>query len=237
MEYLRFLKKSIVFYKEVLSFGKEVYGMDLAEFIRKEVLPFVSLYVLTYLGIVSVAFSSKPLFLQLVLILFFIINAWVGFNCYFDKRKNKIDRWKSEKNKDKTTPYTIEMLDEERTMKLDQFRKENNITDDGLKFLINHYNVNFKVDKNKEILIKIVVGLVTATFVSLQDLFKTSLLAIEGILFQSLVSILCTAVILFGYRLFVEVKNMFNQNDAINKKVIMCYNEILMESENKKGMR
>ncbi|KKX47454.1 hypothetical protein [Sphingobacterium sp. IITKGP-BTPF85] len=90
MEYLRFLKKSIVFYKEALSFGKEVYGMDPTEFIRKEVLPFMSLYVLTYLGIVSVAFSSKPLFLQLILILFFIINAWVGFNYYFDKRKNKL---------------------------------------------------------------------------------------------------------------------------------------------------
>ncbi|MEN5436612.1 hypothetical protein ABE545_23485 [Sphingobacterium faecium] len=235
MEFLRFLKKSNVFYKEVLSFGKVVYGMGSAEFIRKEVLPFMSLYVLTYLGIVSVAFSSKPLFLQLTLILFFIINAWVGFNYYFDKRKNKIDSWKSRKY-DKSTHYTSEMLDEERTIKLDQFRKENNMTDNALKFMIDHHNVDFKVDKNKGILIQIVVSLVTATFVSLQDLFKTSVVAIESILFQSLVSIFWISVILLVYRLFVALKNMFNQDDAINKKIIMCYNEILMESENKKDM-
>lgn len=236
MEILSFLKKSRVFYKQELAFGKKVYGMAPAEFKRKEVLPFMSLYVLTYLGIVSVAISSKPLFLQLILILFFIINAWVGFNYYFDKRKNKIDRWKSKKNRDKTTPYTTEMLDEERTIKLDQFRKENNMTDNGLKFIIDYHREDFKADKNGGKTFQLIIALVPIALAPFQDLFKTPVVAIERILFQLLMLILWTSVIILVCRLFVEVKNLFNRDHAISKKVIMCYNEIIMESENKNGM-
>jgi len=235
MENLRFLKKSSVFYKHDLSFGKEVCEMDPPEFKSKEVVPFMSLYVLTYLGFVSVAFFSKPLFLQLTLILFFIINAWVGFSYYIDKRKNKIDKWKSKKY-DKSTPYRSEMLDEERTIKLDQFRKENNMTDNGLKFMFDYHRDDFKADKNGGRAYQLIIAFVPIALAPFQDLFKTPVVTIESILFQLLMSILWTSVILLVYRLFVEVKKMFNQDDAINRKVIMCYNEILMESENKKGM-
>ncbi|KKX47455.1 hypothetical protein [Sphingobacterium sp. IITKGP-BTPF85] len=128
------------------------------------------------------------------------------------------------------------MFDEERTIKLDQFRKENNMTDNGLKLMVDFHRNDFKADKNGGKAFQLIIVFAAIAWAPFQDLFKTPIVAIESILFQLLKSILWTSVILLAYRLFVEVKKLFNRDDAISKKVIMCYNEILMESENKNGM-
>ncbi|MDR0265069.1 MAG: hypothetical protein LBJ04_17765 [Sphingobacterium sp.] len=109
-----------------LSFANQVYGMTPREFKKKEVLPFMTLYCITWIGLMLVAWLNIPFWLQLSLFFVILINAISGFHYFFEQRRNKLEEWKNKVLKIEE-PFTYQMLNDYLIGKVIEFLKENNL--------------------------------------------------------------------------------------------------------------
>ena len=79
--------------KDELSYASVGLGMTQKEFMKKEMIPFISLYIFIFTSLNITSWGPFPFLWQLVIISLTSIFAYYGFSHLFRVRKEREDRW------------------------------------------------------------------------------------------------------------------------------------------------